>query len=817
MISNAELNLAYDFVEFTNKNVFLTGKAGTGKTTFLKDLIAQSTKRAIVVAPTGVAAINAKGVTIHSFFQLPFGPYIPGSTRNQFNSGKGSFIRMSKSKINIIKSLDLLIIDEISMVRADLLDGIDDSLRRYRRNSKPFGGVQLLMIGDIQQLSPVVKEDEWNVLKPHYQTLYFYGSQALQQTDYVSIELKYIYRQSDETFIRLLNNIRDNKINDWVLQQLNHRYQSDISSKDFEGAIILTTHNAKAQSINHKKNSQLKTRSYKFKANVTGEFQEYAYPTDFDLELKEGAQVMFVKNDISQEKRFYNGKIGIVQKIDSVNHIIHVFCAEDDEIIPVERMSWENNKYEIDEETKEIRETVIGKFVQFPLKLAWAITIHKSQGLTFEKVIIDAADSFAHGQVYVALSRCRSLEGILLSTTLNPSSIKTDENVIEFCQHIEQNQPDDHQLKQAESEFRQELIHELFDFNLLNRRILYCMQTTQDHAMALLTDLAGTFKLMNVSLTETVINVSNKFQTQLNELCAQNIEIEENKALQDRIIKASHYFHDKLTTTILEPLEKLSVDTDNKKVKKDVVTSLDYLAQDLNIKLACLQQCKNGFQIRQYLQARAKAAIEDNIPKQRQKKAPVNIESVNNQELFEILRQWRNQLASVNKMTPYQIFHQKSLVAIANELPASLSELNALYGIGKKKASEYGPSVLEIISTFCSKHNIPYNPSFEFEKKKSKPDTKKATLELFNNGKNIEQIAKERELAITTIQGHLAYYIQQGQLDIQKILSGDQLKEILSAIDEFETTQLNPLKSGLEDKYDYGQLKMAVAHYLSTR
>ena len=405
MTQNPQLELAINFVQFTNKNLFLTGKAGTGKTTFLHNLKKSSLKRMAVVAPTGVAAINAGGVTIHSFFQLPFVPYVPGS------NGAQQQRRFQRDKINLIKSLDLLVIDEISMVRADTLDNIDEVLRRLRNPAKPFGGVQLLMIGDLHQLSPVVKDEDWKILKEHYSSLYFFNSKALHKTSHVTIELKHIYRQSDSFFIDLLNRVRENRIDADVLASLNQRYIHNFKPADDEGYITLTTHNATAQEINENKLAEIKLKSQRFKATIEGEFPEFAYPTALDLEVKIGAQVMFIKNDPSREKLFYNGKIGNVTRID--NQVIYVKCSSDSMEIAVEPLEWNNISYELNAETKEVTENIIGRFIQHPLKLAWAITIHKSQGLTFEKAIIDANAAFAHGQVYVALSRCKSFEGLV--------------------------------------------------------------------------------------------------------------------------------------------------------------------------------------------------------------------------------------------------------------------------------------------------------------------------------------------------------------------------------------------------------------------
>ena len=392
MERNNELRTAWEFVENTGRSIFLTGKAGTGKTTFLKTVVEKSRKRPIVVAPTGVAAINAGGTTIHSFFQLPLSPYVPGAkVESKFDFGR--------EKRKIIASIDLLIIDEISMVRADLLDAIDNVLRRFRNRYQPFGGVQLMMIGDLAQLTPVVTPEDEQILKSYYDTPYFFGSKALQQIDYVTIQLEHVYRQQDMSFIEILNQIRNGHPTQQALAQLNTRYQPSFSPKPEEQYIRLTTHNQQANYYNESELQKLPTRSYVFNAEVKGTFPEYSYPTAETLVLKQGAQVMFVKNDPSGEHLYYNGRIGRVTYVDQKS--ILVLCEGDDEAIEVEPLEWENARYTLNEETREIETEVQGTFKQYPLRLAWAITIHKRQGLTFDRAIIDTNQSFAPGQVYV--------------------------------------------------------------------------------------------------------------------------------------------------------------------------------------------------------------------------------------------------------------------------------------------------------------------------------------------------------------------------------------------------------------------------------
>src|SRR5438093_2381756 len=394
-VSNPQLELAFEYVRNTGKNIFLTGKAGTGKTTFLHQIKEESSKRMVVTAPTGVAAINAGGMTLQSFFRLPMGLHLPDASRDVNNQ-----LRFSRDKIQLLCTLDLLVIDEISMVRADLLDAVDDVLRRYREDSRAFGGVQLLMIGDLYQLPPVVKPEDWELLRPHYVTPYFFGSLALQRTDMVAIELKHIFRQSDRRFIDLLDKVRNNQIDAGVLEKLNSRYVPGFQPDVKDAYVTLTSHNASSCDLNAQRLGSLPERLRRFKAKIVGDFSETAYPTEETLEFKKGAQVMFVRNDLAPEKRYFNGKIGKITRFGADE--IFVRCKGEREDIVVTPVEWQNIKYSINEETKEIKEDVLGTFTQYPLKLAWVITIHKSQGLTFDRLIIDARSAFGHGPGSVA-------------------------------------------------------------------------------------------------------------------------------------------------------------------------------------------------------------------------------------------------------------------------------------------------------------------------------------------------------------------------------------------------------------------------------
>lgn len=705
METNPQLELAFDYLEYTGTSVFLTGKAGTGKTTFLKELRRRSPKRMIIVAPTGVAAINAGGVTIHSFFQLPFGPYIVGQAMERSEGSNRFSHKFSREKINIIRSMDLLVIDEISMVRADLLDAINDMLCRYRDREKPFGGVQLLMIGDLQQLAPVVKEEEWSLLQAYYDSPFFFCSRALQTVPYVGIELTHVYRQSDEVFIVLLNKIRDNRADSETLRILNKRYIPGFNPDDSEGFITLTTHNNQAQQINRRKLEQLEGREYVYVAEVKDDFPDYSFPTDQRLVLKKGAQVMFVKNDSSPDKRYYNGKIGRIVAISAENILIR--CGDEKEAIQVTREEWTNTKYSIDADTQEISETVAGIFKQYPLKTAWAITIHKSQGLTFEKAIVDAASAFTHGQVYVALSRCKTLEGLVLGSPLRPEALINDRTVKQFTEQVEHNQPGESQLQDARREYYLQLLKELFDFTAVVRRIQYATHLFSEHLWKLYPELTERFKKVRESCIKDLAEVGTLFITRDIEPRIRQVEgYEQDAWLKERVVKAVGYFIQRTGESVGQLLEDAHPEIDNKEVKKSIEEILGRLAQEVEIKMATLDAVKEGFDVKRYLQAKAKAMVEK--PKPKAKKTTEKVEvgaDILHPKLYNALRLWRKEESLRLNLPAYTILQQKALLGIANTLPTGSRELLAIPGIGKKVIERYGVKLLELVDDYRLKTN----------------------------------------------------------------------------------------------------------------
>jgi ribosomal protein L21E len=796
MSKNPELELALNFIEKTDRNLFITGKAGTGKTTFLHQIKKESLKRMVIVAPTGVAAINAKGVTIHSFFQMPFGPILPNQIQNNQPQR-----RFSKTKIDIIKSLDLVIIDEISMVRADLLDGIDQVMRRYKNRNKVFGGAQILMIGDLQQLAPVVKPNEWSLLQQHYDTVYFFSSKAYQEANVVSIELKHIYRQKNADFIKILNEIRTNTLSNESAKILNKNYNPTFSPTEEEGYITLTTHNNRANLINNSELNKLKNKSYFFKAEVSGKFNENAFPNDETLELKVGAQVMFIKNDSSQEKRYFNGKIGIVTKI--TKETVHVQCGNEVDEIVTEKEMWDNITYSINDETKELKEEIIGSFKQIPLRLAWAITIHKSQGLTFERAVIDAEASFAHGQTYVALSRCTSLEGLVLKTPISSNAIINDKTVSIFNESVEENHPDETILNQSEQQFQLNLILELLDYHPFLYPTTRLIDIFYKNRTSIKGDVIDHLQTLKDDGVVALMKVSNGFKNQLNALAADNVLPENSSQIQERFTKAIAYFLNQTKNNIEKPLNAISFSTDNKAVKKDFSKQFDTLREKLEEKLFTLQKMIPGFKVQDYLQVRAKAVLQKMEPTKKKQVA-----SKRDPILALRLRELRDDISKSLGIAHFQIFTQETLYAICDDLPRSEAALLKISGMGKIRVQKYGEEILEAIESYCKENGINKLNEQQNEDKKS---TKQISFELFKSGLTIKEIAKERSLTAGTIENHLANFIPLGEIDVLELMELKRYKKIRNEIEEAgEVKGLTALKEKVNASFSYMELKMVL-------
>lgn len=704
--------LAEKYVCNTGVSVFLTGKAGTGKTTFLKYIVGATSKRCVVLAPTGVAAINAGGVTIHSFLQLPLCPYLPDIkelvTEYQMPD---KYKSPNKEKLKIFRTLDLMIIDEISMVRADLLDAVDATMRRLRRSDKPFGGVQLLMIGDLQQLPPVVTDEERPFINRVYQTPFFFSSKVMSRLNYVTIELHTIYRQSDALFLELLNNIRENRFDKDTLKLLNSRYRPGFEPKEDETEWIrLTTHNYQADSINRSKLEALKGKMYSFKADIDGNFPESSAPTDLTLQLKVGAQVMFVRNDSSGDGRYFNGKIVKVTAIDTEEGII----VEDSEgnQIQVSRDKWDNLKYEINKDTNEITQVVDGTFVQYPLKAAWAITIHKSQGLTFDRVVIDASKAFTFGQVYVALSRCRTLEGIILSSPISQSVVYTNSDVMNFANGCEAIPDIRREYNNYCAQYFFEVLKDCFDLSRIKRDFSSVNRIYQERLSKLYPLQADRFSALDTEIA-SLNDVAVRFHQQLHRIEKQIGTDMEDLNLKERISKAADYFVPKLTDAASACGSLFGIEIDNKQDKKDVKEATKTLMSDLGQSLQCLKKIQSeGFSIDSYLKTKSDAllnsvsvSVKKNSRSKSDENSKVDAHDIytdnRHPELIERLIEWRTEKYMEQNVPAYVILHQKTLLQIADICPMNKTEFLEISGFGKNKWERYGEELLELCKSFC--------------------------------------------------------------------------------------------------------------------
>lgn len=701
IVKDAKWEIAWKIINETSTNLFLTGKAGTGKTTFLRFLKEHSCKRLVVLAPTGIAAINARGVTIHSFFQLPFSPFIPGthvSNQQQY--------RFSKEKLKIIRGVDLIVIDEISMVRADLLDAIDDALKKFKRCDKPFGGVQMLLIGDMQQLSPVVKDDEWSMLSQYYESPYFFDSIALKKSDYATVEFQKVFRQDDNEFIGILNSIRENDIDEETLSRLNSRYVKDYTLDKENRYIWLTTHNASAQAINEKELASLPSQPFKYIAKVEGTFPEYSYPTDKTLTLKLGTQVMFVKNDTSAERQYYNGMIGEICAINENG--FSVKTNDTHNIIEVKATAWQNCKYKINDETKEIEEEVEGTFTQFPVKTAWAITIHKSQGLTFSHAIIDVAASFAHGQTYVALSRCKNLDGIILSSPVTRRSLISDSRIDSFTHDSVNRTPSENDIKSMHKQYTESLVSDLFDFTTLEIAVNNMTRVLDEHLYRTYPILLKEYKDAAEEFRKEVVDVALKFKAQYKRLISLGDNAGDSE-LQERISKGAAYFL-KQTDRMTQLFAKTNIASDNKQITKQITNAKETLAEALNMKSGLLAQAaKENFSSDNYLAWKAAILLgkDKNVKTKTRtaKKSATKLEvpaDILHPKLFNELTKWRTGKVKEEGIPAYCVLSQKAVIGIANLLPSSMEKLMLIPYIGKGKADKYGKEILNIVEKYTS-------------------------------------------------------------------------------------------------------------------
>ncbi|MBI3883352.1 MAG: AAA family ATPase [Sphingobacteriales bacterium] len=699
---NEIFELAYRFVTETSESIFLTGKAGTGKTTFLKYLKDNCSKNIIVAAPTGVAAINAGGVTLHSLFQLPFHPFLPTKMQKDELLGK---IRYNGQRQQLLRKMELLVIDEISMVRCDVIDAIDTILRSVRRNyTAPFGGVQLLCIGDLHQLPPVAQNQEWNILQEYYESPFFFDSHAVKEQTPLLIELNKIYRQKEDSFVNLLNKVRNNHMNEDDFEDLHLRYNPAFSPLADEKYITLASHNKQADLINQQKIEGLFGRSFTYKAIIENDFPENMYPVEMELLLKEGAQVMFLKNDAIM-KRYFNGKIGVIKSLG--NDEIIVDC--DGEEISVQQETWENSRYTLNREDGKLEQETLGSFTQHPLRLAWAITIHKSQGLTFDKVMIDAGSAFSSGQVYVALSRCTSLEGIVLLSKISATSIHSNEKVIRGQQNLTHKGSLADRFTGARQIFTQQLLEDIFSFHEIESAMkLLAFHVKENHDKFNNDGLDWVYNLMQQLTADKDAGI--KFISHIYFLMKDEAIIENNSALQKRINDAANYFEPKYATH-QQNIQTHPLITEHKEAANLVNEYLLQLLTAVHSSNYYLQYCKQPFSVTTFLQHKLKfAQPRFNITCYASGKKQITSD-IPNVELYDTLKRWRDMICEETKSPIYMIANQATLKEISTYLPLTKKDLLLINGFGKAKVDKYGEDIIDAVASYCSRHDIDTNMS----------------------------------------------------------------------------------------------------------
>ena len=741
------------FINQTQRSIFLTGKAGTGKTTLLREIIQTTHKNCVVVAPTGIAALNAGGVTIHSMFQLPFGGFIPDHSSPHFSENTKfetratlrRHFKMSGLKKAVIKNMELLIIDEVSMLRADLLDAMDFMMQTVRKKNSPFGGVQVLFIGDLLQLPPVIRDEEWRTLRTYYKGKFFFHSHVVQQNPPLYIELSKIFRQTDDAFISILNNLRNNQISTEDIQTLNQYVKPDFDLKTNKGYITLTTHNAKADSMNAQALDDLEEKSVKYKPEITGDFPDKIYPVEENLILKVGAQIMFVKNDLSFDKKYFNGKMGIIKSLSSKEILVHF--PEENKTIEVEKYEWQNIRYKVDEMTKEIEEEVLGSFVHYPIKLAWAITVHKSQGLTFDKAALDVSQVFLPGQAYVALSRLRSLNGLILLSPLKMNGISNDQDVMDYS------------LNKATDSFLENALH-LETKNFIHNYLVTTFdwydlaQEWRNHRFSYNEDSETSSKSKHAvwakNQAETIdqlLEPSKKFILQLNKIF--NQETVDLNHVSQRIDAAFNYFLEPMDNLVFEILWKLEEVVRIKKAKAfyDELITLE----ELQVK-AVLRLMKAKLLI-------ATVVAGETISKEKLTSEAIKYYKIRKIEII------RSKFKEVN------------VTLIEDEVD--------LERYTKKKKTT----------------------------KETKKSTVQETYELWLEKNTIKEIAAIRKFTPETILGHLTKLIQEQTITINDVLPEDKITALAEVFKEYNGESVSPLKEKHGDKFTWEELRMFKASF----
>ncbi len=808
---NEIFDLAYRFVTETSENIFLTGKAGTGKTTFLKYLKENCAKNIVVAAPTGVAAINAGGVTLHSLFQLPFHPFLPTKNNKEELLAK---IRFNKQRQQLFRKVELLVIDEISMVRCDTMDAIDTILKSVRRKyDAPFGGVQLLCIGDLHQLPPVAQRHEWNILQEYYSSPFFFDSSVIKEQMPLLIELNKIYRQKENSFVELLNKVRNNNMNTDDFEDLHQRYNPLFRPTIEEKFITLTSHNNQADQINARELQKLLSPSYKYEAIIENDFPENNYPAEGSLILKVGAQVMFLKNDVVL-KRYFNGKIGVVKSLDDEEIIVE--C--DGTNISVSMETWENSRYILNSADGKLEQETLGTFTQFPLRLAWAITIHKSQGLTFEKVMIDAGAAFSSGQVYVALSRCTNLNGIVLLSKIPAAAIYSNDNVIKGQQALIHRGSLAERFDGARQIFTQQLLEEIFSFNEIETVVNVLHFQVNEHKSKLNNEgIEWIENFKNNFSADKIVGL--KFISRIAELMKDEPVIEKNGLLQQRIVAASNHFEPKFSI-YQQSLQNHPLITEHRETANIINEYLNQLILAVYTSNYYLQYCKQPFSVTSFLQHKLKfAQPRFNLSSYASGKTQ-SYPDVPNNELYQVLKNWRDKICAETNMPIYIIANRATLTEIATYLPLNKKDLLQISGFGKAKVDKYGDDILQPVQEYCSRNNIAtnmaakeVNPKRERKERSDeiKTNTKTLSYNLFKEGKSVAEIAKERNFAVSTIEGHLAWYVGNGDIDINKMISLEKQLLIKAAAKSYGRSSHKNLKDNLPESITYSEIKMVLS------
>ena len=741
------------FINQTHRSVFLTGKAGTGKTTLLREIIQTTHKNTVVVAPTGIAALNAGGVTIHSMFQLPFGGFIPDNSAPQFSDStkfetKATLRRhfkMNGVKKSVIRNMELLIIDEVSMLRSDLLDAMDYMMQSVRKKNAPFGGVQVLFIGDLLQLPPVIRDEEWRTLKTYYRGKFFFHSHVVQQNPPLYIELSKIFRQTDDTFISVLNNLRNNQISQQDIQTLNKYVKPDFDLKANKGYITLTTHNNKADTMNAQALEDLEGKLVVYHPDIVGDFPEKIFPVEQQLQLKVGAQVMFVKNDLSADKNYFNGKMGIIKSLSSEEILVHF--PEENKTIEVDKYEWKNIRYKVDEITKEIEEEVLGTFVHYPIKLAWAITVHKSQGLTFDKAALDVSQVFLPGQAYVALSRLRSLEGLILLSPLRMNGISNDQDVMDYSL----NKATDDFLENALHFETKNFIHNylITSFNWMdlaqewrNHKFSY-----NDNGESSIKSKQAVWASRQLDIMEQLLDPSKKFIAQLNKLFSQ--ETVDLNHVSERVQAAYSYFMQPMDELVFEILWKIEEVQRSKKAKayyEELVVLEDWQTK------AVLQLMK------------AKLLIETVVAGE-----TISKEKLTSSEI-------KNYIS--RKITVIQEQFKKVNITLIDD---------------DKDLVRYTSSK--------SKTKLP------------KKSTVQETYDLWVEKKSIADIATIRVLTKQTIYSHFVQLIQTKAVSISEVLPEDKIQTLAKAFQGYKEESLNALMEKNSEKFTWNEARMYKASF----